>query len=82
MKQLKMEWETYRHLVMPPQAGPDQFLETRRAFYAGAKAMFGLISEISDPKTGPEATQSELERIHGLADELEEFNQRIRNGKA
>jgi hypothetical protein len=82
MKQIEMEWETYRHLVMPPQAGEMQFMETRRAFYAGAKAMFALISEISDPKTGPEATQNELQRVDGLANELEEFNQRIRDGKA
>jgi hypothetical protein len=82
MKQLEMEWETYRHLVMPAQVGEEQFMETRRAYYAGAKAMFELITEIADPKTGPSATQSELQRVDGLANELEEFNQRIRDGKA
>lgn len=42
MNTLREQWESYLADVMPRDAPPVQIQETRRAFYAGARAMQAL----------------------------------------
>lgn len=39
------KWQSYRQKVIPPNAGPTQLTETRRAFYAGAFAAVDRVCE-------------------------------------
>lgn len=43
MKNMTEYWEDYRQHVVDRGAGPVQLFETRKAFYAGAIALLGLL---------------------------------------
>lgn len=43
MNTIRDEWDSYLSDVVPKDADPIQVQETRRAFYAGARAMQGLL---------------------------------------
>ena len=70
-------FSAYLLATQPPQAGPVQILEVQRAFYAGARAMFGLMAM---PPTAHTAQTGE--RQDALEDELDAFAQQLREGKA
>jgi len=44
------EWCIYRDAIIPSQAPPVQVEECRRAFYAGAVAMFDQILRATEPE--------------------------------
>lgn len=44
-------WESYLSQVIPPEASESQRRETRRAFYAGAGAVFSVIVSGIDQST-------------------------------
>lgn len=48
MNTVQSAWEDYRAKVIPPTAPPVQITETRRAFYAGFAAAFGMMDDISN----------------------------------
>lgn len=81
MKYIEPLWEDYRSRVIPPDAGPVQLLECRRAFIAGAKAMFDFIANnITDAPTGP--TEYDLQVIQDIAKEFIQFVEDVENGRA
>jgi hypothetical protein len=63
-------WTSYRAGVLPADAGPIQVEECRRAFYAGAAAVFGLtMGEACEPED-----EQEIElNLHAIANELGDF---------
>lgn len=63
-------WESYLREVISPAAGPNQISETRRAFYAGAAAVFGLIVALSDDAVPMESGFAVMDQIDA---ELEAF---------
>jgi hypothetical protein len=71
MKVIESEWERFKKTVLPPDAGPIQINETRKAFYAGAGCLFLSIMQILGP--GQEATESDLAIMDGINTELDEF---------
>ncbi len=68
-------WDSYERAVVPKEAGLEQRTECRRAFYAGAGAVFAAIASIVDPTT-EEVTAGDL-----LA-ELVQFARDVQAGKA
>lgn len=50
MKRLRImeAWNEFSRDVMPPNAGEIQIVETRRSFFAGAVAMFGIVTNSPD----------------------------------
>lgn len=44
MKTIESEWLRYRDKVIPKDASPTQIQETKRGFYAGIHAMFGMLT--------------------------------------
>ena len=67
MGQLEEGWNEYRQKVVPPKAGPVQVKETKRAFYAGAAAMFyTLILNATDKNSN-----KDLDVVEALHQELE-----------
>lgn len=67
------EWSKYAEQVLPKPCGPVQLKETRLAFWAGAAAMFGLITSIP-----PGTEEKVLADLNSLQDELSEFAGQLR----
>lgn len=65
-------WEGYRKMVVPPQASAAQIVETQRAFFAGAAALYEYIMRHGlDP--GDEITDNDLARMAEIDRELRAF---------
>ena len=74
MKTLAEMWDSYRRSVVPENAGPVQFRETRQAFYAGATAL------LEEQKASPDG-MSDVEMaqvILGWDAEIAEFVAKVR----
>lgn len=79
-KHLAQQWASYRERVVPPDAGELQVQECRRAFYAGAKAVWRALL-LLDSGT-EDATDEDLARMEGIGVELEEFGEDVKAGRA
>lgn len=69
-KQFQEQWEEYDRRVIPLNAPPTQRREMRRAFYAGAVALFSLVQALGDEDISEEAGAKALEALQA---ELESF---------
>ena len=76
-RDIEGQWLEYHLRVIPSNASRTQVRETRRAFYAGAEAMFTLVRLFSEGTK--EEGAAELDRI---SDELVEFCKQIAKGRA
>jgi hypothetical protein len=76
-KLIEANWIGYRALVVPRGAGPVQVEECRRAFFAGAQALFASIMTVLDP--GAEPTETDLKRMDAISDELRAFAASVGN---
>jgi hypothetical protein len=74
---IEANWVGYRAMVVPRGAGPVQVEECRRAFFAGAQALFASIMTILDP--GAEPTDADLKRMDAINDELRAFAASVGN---
>jgi len=77
---LSEEWETFNAKVVPPKAPPMQRLEMRRAWYAGAAAMLGLVSGGLDEDREP--TDLDIAYLESIHQELVAFARDLATGKA
>ena len=75
-------WMSYRIGVLPKEAPEIQITECRRAFYAGAQALFGFIGEniTQTPKSGP--SQVDINTVNQVHEELQAFCKLVVEGKA
>jgi hypothetical protein len=48
MNTVQEKWDQYEEMVVPASAGPNQRIETRRAFYAGAYAMLTTMEDLPE----------------------------------
>lgn len=78
MNTLKEAWEDYRRKVVPKTAGENQVIETRRAFYAGAAAMFSLFALTREQSVNKAAAAAFLE---GLRQECLAFSDDVGKGR-
>ncbi len=78
-ERIKKIWETYR-AILPKDASANQIIETRRAFYAGADALFVTILNLLEP--GAEATDNDLKMLDEIQKEFNDFAELIKNGVA
>ena len=46
MNTIQEKWDDYERMVVPAAAGPNQRIETRRAFYAGAFSTLCIMEEL------------------------------------
>jgi hypothetical protein len=77
---IEVAWRSYLNEVLPGEAGETQRRETRRAFFAGARAFFACSHAIvSDDK---EPTEADLAGYGALVDELDAFSAAIERGDA
>lgn len=63
---------------MPPDAGPAQIQEMRRAFFAGARSMLAIMQDVGDDDVSEDAGVIVLQEA---LEECQEFNEGIRDGK-
>jgi hypothetical protein len=80
MKLLETEWMRYRNAVIPKDASPVQLLESRRAFYGGAWALYALMMNSLHPDVEP--TESDTKMMAKLDAEMREFGERVKRGHA
>lgn len=73
------EWASYERAVLPPGVSAVQRTETRRAFYAGCRAMMTLALNVAPDAVSEDEGAAYLGR---LEDELTAFNERVKAGKA
>lgn len=79
-RSLAQEWFDFDVRVVPKGAEEVQRTETRRAFYAGAQAIFGLMTtELDEDK---EPTAADLAYVESLHTELRTFARDVRSGHA
>jgi hypothetical protein len=82
MGKFKDRWKEYKGLVIHPDAGPVQKEETRRAFYAGALAVFDIADQHAREKgekhPGDTLTQDDINVGTEIRKELIEFLEHIR----
>ena len=68
MQTVKDMWDQFEGSVLPKGCHPVQRLETRRAFYAGAWAMFNLSVQAADETPDTEAGEAVgaelMDRLH------------------
>ena len=77
MNHLAVAWSTYAERVLPTRAGETQKIETKRAFYGGAQALFGLC-------TGPLTDLSDEDAetmLTSIDEELRAFVEDVKAGK-
>lgn len=77
---LAKEWQDFEAPVLPANAGDVQKIETRRAFYAGAAALFSGLLSILEP--GAEATENDLKVMDSIKAELDQFAADLHGGVA
>lgn len=68
-------WASYRELVVPAEAGEVQVQESRRAFYAGARAVESMFRAMVDMPDSEGAVA-----VAALVGELEGFADGVRRG--
>lgn len=55
-------WQSYLREVLPADASPIQIQECRRAFYAGARAMWAIFETAPDEEPAVDAMLEALDR--------------------
>lgn len=82
MKRLEHEWLTYeRAVLIPAGAGAVQTQETRRGFYAGAAALYGILTGQVSGGHPDTVTQEDMQLMQDIANELKEHRELVRAGK-
>lgn len=79
-RSIEEEWQGYKAAVIPKDAPEVQLVESRRAFYAGARSLFSLISGGLDADHEP--TDLDVAYLDELTKELAAFARDVQEGKA
>lgn len=77
---LAQEWDQFARTILPKGAPEVQRVETRRAFYAGAGAMFGLLTGGLDADHEP--TDLDVAYVESLSVEIQAFAAALARGEA
>jgi hypothetical protein len=80
VKLLETKFINYRNAIIPKDAGSIQLQESRRAFYAGAWALYSLM--MNHLESGTEETPNDLALMAKLDAEMREFKDRVVKGWA
>jgi hypothetical protein len=77
---IREAWLSYLNEVVPAGAHPNQIIETRRAFYAGAQSFLAAMT--TNLALGDGITEADMNLIAGIDTELREFVEQIKAGTA
>lgn len=73
-------WRGFERDVIPKDAGELQRRESRRCFYAGARALLTVLTMGLDP--GDEPTDADLAKMDAISEELTAFMVEVTEGRA
>lgn len=77
---IEQAWQEYEMKVIPPTAPKVQRVETKRAFYAGVRALLGgLMNRFEE---GEEPTKEDLKLMDGVVLEIKDFYEEVKAGEA
>jgi hypothetical protein len=79
MRTIAALWESYSREVIPAAANDIQRQEMRRAFYAGAGSMMGLVYDLGEDSISEDAG---IAVMQGLVDEAHAFSAAVVAGQA
>lgn len=74
------QWDQFARLVLPKDAPAIQRQEMRRAFYSGAQAILFRVIASFAPESEP--TADDLQVMSNLEQELSEFANLVKQGRA
>jgi hypothetical protein len=82
MKRMLMaeQWNQFAEKVLPSTVSSFQRREMRRAFYAGAESILFRVIQAFAPDSEP--TDGDLQIMEDLDQELKDFAQDVKEGKA
>jgi hypothetical protein len=83
MKLIETAWQDYLARVIPPDAPPVQVQESKRAFFAGANAVWKTLEasfQAGDPNKEP--TDADCAILESIDKELQEFCDAVLRGDA
>lgn len=80
MKLIADAWRDFEIQVVPLNASDVQRVETRRAFYQGANAMFTGIVGMLEP--GKDPTEKDLRKMDEIQAEIDQFMGDLRERRA
>lgn len=78
MPTIAQKWDTFRTLVLPPNASRVQVTEMRRAFYCGFQESMRILTE----GVGQLPDEEGLAAIAALLDEANAFGRAVQTGNA
>lgn len=76
---LNNEWDTFREMVLAPDAPEIQISEMRRAFFGGAVALFRVMMRKLDP--GEDPTERDMAQMDAIDQELRDFVAKVGTGR-
>ncbi|HZT29697.1 MAG TPA: hypothetical protein VFA33_07440 [Bryobacteraceae bacterium] len=81
-KRLRMaeQWDQFARAVLPPGVSEIQRREMRRAFYAGAESILFRVIQAFAPESEP--TDADLQIMEDLHQELRDFGEMVKQGRA
>lgn len=77
VKVIERSWNSYRAMVIPNGAGPEEIKETRQAFYSGAAVLFTTMTSQLFFDEGVEETPDDIAKVQAIADEVQAFGAEI-----
>jgi hypothetical protein len=77
---LAEQWQSYEAGVIPRTASPVQRVESRRAFYAGAQALFEILTR--GASDGDEVTDDDEQLMLRVNAEIQAFIADVKAGRA
>jgi hypothetical protein len=82
MKRMLMaeQWDQFARAVLPKGCSIEQRTETRRAFYAGAAGILFRVIMAFAPEN--DVTDDDLQIMTDLRDELDQFSEMVKQGRA
>lgn len=78
---IKSQWEYYRDAVIPKQASVIQIVESKKAFYAGARTLLSTLFETLEETDHDEPTEADLNTMVSIQKELDEFVDEVAKGR-
>jgi hypothetical protein len=75
-------WESFRVLVMHPEAPPGQVREMRRAFFAGAEALLTLQMRDFENTPDAEPTEADMQLMDDIHADIVAFAHEVKAGRA
>lgn len=72
------QWNDFARNVLPPECSEIQRSETRRAFFAGAVALWGIVFKNLSPDSEP--TEQDLQMMSDLSAEFDQHVAALRAG--